>query len=105
MRVHITNLLPRLIRKAAQSPCRHKVVAVGFNSHGTVIAMRTNKFRFLHVGGGWHAEELLIYSTPKSLVRILIARVRGNRLLPIDACGRCSRLAARRGVIIERAIY
>lgn len=43
-----------------------------------------------------------MYSTPRSLSKILILRVgaRGD-LLPIEACEVCARQAAKRGIVIE----
>ena len=54
-------------------------------------------------GGGWHAEELVLYSSPKCLHTILIARV-SNRgyFLPIEACEKCLRLAAKKRVRIRQ---
>ena len=100
MQVH--HLHRRILRTAAHSPCRHKVVAVGYNARGVIINITYNRPRFYSVGGGWHAEELLIYQTSKALRSITIARVskRGN-LLPISPCVRCTKLATRRGITIK----
>jgi hypothetical protein len=52
-------------------------------------------------GAGIHAEERLLHMTPRILSRILVARVRGDRFLPIDPCRRCLKLADKFGVTIK----
>ncbi len=54
-------------------------------------------------GGGWHAEELVLYSSPKSLHTILLARVNNKGLLlPINPCKKCLRLANKKQVKIRQ---
>lgn len=105
-------ILSRAIRKAHSSTCRYKVVAVGLDYRNRVISIACNRQRHMPVvdstrthwhGSGHHAEEILLHNTPRSLSRILIARVNpsGTRLLPIHPCPKCARLARKFGVTIE----
>lgn len=101
MRAHISNLLPRMIRAALKvSSCSYRVVAVGFDRRLRIINIATNLPRL--ATRGWHAEERIIFSSPRSLSLIQIARVGSyGQLLPIDPCPHCAKLASRRGVRIE----
>lgn len=77
------------------------VVAVGVDYRNRIISLATNTPRFHNRGR--HAEERVIHNSPRSLVRILIARYgRRGDLLPIDPCEKCVRLADKFGVKIER---
>lgn len=101
MKLHRKHLLPRLLRKAADVPCRYAVVAVGIDYRGRVISISSNRQRFMRRGGGIHAEQAIIHSSPRSLRRIVIARVRRGKLLPIEPCEKCKRMAGKFGVSIE----
>lgn len=80
--------------------CRHSVVAVGLDHRSTIISIATNLPRLPN--RGFHAEERVIFSSPKSLKTILIARIsKAGLFLPIDACENCARLASKRGIRIE----
>jgi hypothetical protein len=101
LRSHISTLIPRMIRAGMRvTDCRFKVVAAGIDHNNRIISIATNKPRFAK--RGLHAEERVIYSSPKSLAKILILRVgaRGD-LLPIHACRLCQKQAEKRGIIIE----
>jgi hypothetical protein len=102
MRSHLSTLIPRMIRAGLRvHSCRYRVVAAGIDSNGQIISIRTNTPHLPNRGR--HAEERVIFSSPKSLERILILRVnvRGE-LLPIDPCLICQKLAENRGIQIER---
>ena len=96
-------IIEKAIKKASQSPCKIRVSALGFNKDGACVATSTNKPRFKHRGGGYHAEEILMSRAAKiGIVRILICRIgKGGDLLPIDPCSRCQELAIKTGVKIE----
>ena len=86
--------------------CSQCVVAAGLDSRGTIISIATNGPANISRGKrGSHAEEKVIFKSPKSLSRIVIIRVnkRGN-LMPIDPCETCEKLAKKRNIKIERAI-
>lgn len=89
--------------KAAKSHCRFKIAAVGFDATGNPLGIYHNKPRFYRTGGGYHAEELVMRNAPRNLKIIYILRVgaRGN-LLPIHPCSKCSAMADKLGVKIER---
>lgn len=96
------NLRERIRRKAASTPCKYPVVAVGRDYRGRYIGIAVNRPRFYRTGAGWHAEEVLIHRCPPSLSRILLARVGASGdFLPIEPCPRCRRLARKRGVVIQ----
>src|SRR4051794_17344753 len=100
MKAHVSTLEQRILRAASRVRLRYRVVAVGFDHRGRIIGLATNRPRLLH--RGWHAEETLIYRSPRSLCRVLIARLNNRgEFLPIDPCEVCSRLAQKRGVRIE----
>lgn len=105
MKSHSSHLTPRLIRAALRvTLCRYRVAAVGFDNRNRIIGIRTNSPRLST--RGWHAEEALIFTSPRSLRRIEIIRVgaRGE-LLPIDPCPHCLKIAQERGVQIVRHQY
>lgn len=102
MKAHLSTIKPRIVRKARSSPCRSKIVAVGIDHRGRIVGIKSNTRRFMSSGGGWHAEERVMFSSPLSLRRILIARVnKRGKFRPIDPCEKCARLAAKRGIVIE----
>jgi len=101
MRSHLSILIPRMIRAALKSPCRFRVVAVGLDHRNRLIDICTNTPRL--PSRGFHAEERLIHRNPRSLVSILILRVGvAGDLLPIDPCEKCSRMAGKRGIKIQK---
>lgn len=101
MRAHKRHILPRLIKAALRSTCRYRVAAVAFDHKDRIIGITVNTPRLS--SRGWHAEELTIFSMPRSLRRIEIVRVgvRGD-LLAIDPCAHCQKIASRRGIEIVR---
>lgn len=100
MRVHTSTLHERMRRAGARVTLRFRVVAVGVDRRGRFIAISTNSPLFAHRSR--HAEETLMHKAPRSLAKVLIARVgkRGN-WLPIDPCERCMAMASKRGIVIE----
>lgn len=78
----------------------YRVIAAGIDHKDRIISIATNLPRLR--SRGFHAEERVLMSSPRSLVKILILRInsRGQQL-PIDACSKCKRLASKRGVKIE----
>jgi hypothetical protein len=101
MKANYETLVCRMVRAGLRVNLRYRVVAVGFDYRGNIINLKTNTPRLQ--SQGFHAEERLMFSSPRSLARIMILRIgpRGN-LLPIDPCTRCMRLALKRGVTIEQ---
>lgn len=81
--------------------CRYHIVAVGIDHKDRIISPATNTPRLPN--RGMHAEERVIFSSPRSLDRIIIARIGARRnILPIDPCKQCEKLALKRGIKIER---
>lgn len=105
MNLNPDNLLDRIARKAAEVPCKFRVVAVGKDRRGRYIGIATNLPRFQRTGGGWHAEERLIFGSPPSLSVILLARIGASGdFLPIKPCPRCRRLAEKNNVKIREVL-
>ncbi len=101
MRAHISTLIPRMIRAGMKNhSCVFRVVAAGIDSRNRIISIATNRPRFQN--RGLHAEERIIYSSPRSLAKILILRIgaRGD-LLPIHPCRLCQKQASKRNIVIE----
>lgn len=102
MRVGHDKLLSRLTLKAATSDCKYRIAAAGIDHRGNIIAMATNRRRGFAAGAGIHAEQAVMYGSPRCLSRIVVVRVnRNGKLLPIHACEKCQRMARRFGVTIE----
>lgn len=100
MKAHPSTLLDRIVRAGLRVKCRFRVVAVGFDHRRRIIGIATNSFYL--PARGRHAEERLIHRCPKSLTRIVIARIGAQgMLLPIDPCERCRRAADKAGIRIE----
>lgn len=100
MKCHRSTLITRMIKLGVKVNLRYRVVAAGVDSKGNIISIKTNQPRLK--SQGFHAEERLMFSSPRSLVKIMILRIGANgELRPIDPCERCLRLATKRGVTIE----
>lgn len=98
----VRNVYDRLIKKALSSPCRFKVSSIGFDASGDVIALKTNLPRFMHKGGGIHAEMALMRQYGGVLKSIVIIRVGSNgNLLPITPCATCLAKAKELGIKIS----
>ena len=96
-----SNIKSRLLKKALQSHERHKVAAIGLSNKGTPIASAFNRSRFIHKGGGIHAEMAIMLMAPKCLKTIIIARVnKRGEFLPIDPCKACASKAKKLGIKI-----
>ena len=104
MRSHSSILISRMIRAGLRvEHCRYRVVAAGIDNRDRIISIATNTPRLR--SRGYHAEERIIYSSPRSLRCIVILRVnRKGELMPIDPCQNCYRIAASRGIKIEPII-
>lgn len=101
MKSHRTTIEERIIRASRRvTECRYRVVAVGVDGRNRIIGLKTNTPRLQL--RGYHAEERILFSSPPTLRRILLARVnvRGE-FLPIDPCAQCLRLAQKRNVLIQ----
>ncbi len=96
-----SELVERLKKKAAKSPCRYKISAIGIDHRGRVIASATNLPRFPRKGGGLHAEQRVIKNSPRSLSTIVLVRLGLlGEVRPIEPCARCKELAAKLGIKI-----
>lgn len=103
MKTHVSVLTSRMIKAAMRVEIRYRVVAAGVDNRNRIIGIATNRPRLQ--SRSYHAEEILMSRSPRSLVRILLARVNNRgELMPIDPCEVCSRLAKKRNVTIERLL-
>ena len=99
------SLIMRLKRKAANSPSRWRIAAIGFSRLGNVLGIVTNGFLQANIlpgkGQGNHAEEELIRRFGKKLASIIICRI-GNAgdIRPISPCDKCKALAAKYNIKI-----
>jgi cytidine deaminase len=76
--------------KAKQSICRFRVSAVGLDKRGRIVGCTSNRLRFLHKGGGVHAEIALIKKYGKQLKSIFICRInKSGELMNIHPCKNC----------------
>ena len=102
MKCNKAEAIARVVKKAGQSSCRFRVGAIGFDHRGKVIGVKYNSPRFHKRGGGQHAEQALMASSPKSLRTILIVRIgNGGALRPIHACNACQSKADELGITIR----
>ena len=98
--------LQRAIKKASQSPCNHQISAMGFDKHGTLIGISSNRRRFSRWNGGEHAEARLIRRYRSHLKTIVICRInKSGNLLPIDPCEACKSLAMKFGIKIKTLTF
>lgn len=97
------SLLERLRRKAAKSPARFRVAALGLNRAGVVVAVGFSRQRYNRAGGGWHAEDHIFrVARKRGVVEIIICRVgKSGVVRPIEPCRRCSHLADVLGITIR----
>jgi hypothetical protein len=94
-----------LIKKAKQialkSNCNYRISALGLNKKGELINSAFNKHRFMHNGGGIHAEMLLMKKSGPKLKTIIICRVnKSGNLLSISPCEVCATKAKELGIKI-----
>lgn len=83
-------------KKASQSPCNYRVVAIGLDYKGRFIGAKHNipRHNLSDRRCTYHAEELLMHKLPKGLRTIVIARLgKGGDFRPIDPCEHCLKLA------------
>jgi cytidine deaminase len=88
------NFLNRLWRYAHKSPCRYRIAAMAISHKGEIIAMATNKQRFMTTGGGIHAEiNVLRKCKAEGIAKLFLVRIgAGGAVRPIKPCQRCQKL-------------
>ena len=84
------NIVDRVKAKAIRSPSKYHIGVIGLNIRGEIIGTAFNSPRFNRIGGGNHAEMMLMRKCGRDLKTIILCRVgaRGN-ILPIDPCIVC----------------
>jgi hypothetical protein len=97
------NLINRIKRKAAKTDCRFQIAALGFNRKNQCVIAKFNWHRYMRKHGGLHAEASVMMEAKRlGIVRIVIGRIsRTGKLLPIEPCEKCQRLAQKLGIKIE----
>ncbi len=102
MKCNQSQIFERLYKKALESICRYRIAAIGIDYRGTPITIANNQPRNLYKGGGIHAEQRVMYKSPKSLKKIIIIRVGDSgEVRPIEPCDICAEKAAELGIKIE----
>lgn len=93
-------LTRRLWTVAQRSPCRYKVAAAAISFTNEVIAVVTNQRRFMHTGGGIHAEiNLLRKCKVEGVKKVVLMRVGASgSLRPIAPCKDCKKLLSKLGI-------
>jgi hypothetical protein len=94
------------IRKAKKTPCRYKIVALGFDRSGNYLG---NTYNIPQVGDiygkgrGRHAEVRLIKKyIKKGLSSIIIFRTNmAGKFLPIDCCIHCKKIINKLGLKVH----
>lgn len=96
-------LLRRIRKKAAQSSCKFRVAAYGFNRRGELVSKSANLPRFDRKGGGIHAEmRVMQEARQKGIATILICRIdRSGNFSPIKPCIACQKKADELGIKIH----
>jgi hypothetical protein len=98
-------VLNRAKRKAAQSPCRYQVCAIGFSKEGKTIAFGMNRPRFSRFSGGRHAEMVALEKGGTRIKSMIICRIGATgKLLPIHCCNACQRILNRHNIKVYTAI-
>ena len=98
--------LQLVIKKATQSPCNHRVSAIGFDKAGNLLGTSSNRKRFSRWHGGEHAEARLIRRYRSHLKTIVICRInKSGNLLPIHPCEACKSLANKFGIQIKTLTF
>lgn len=96
----------RLYKKAGQSPSQYRISCVALGKNGEVIGYTTNKFRKDRIkpvlGSGLHAEAFCLAKFGGADIRSIVIMRIGNdgKILPIDPCEHCQKMAAKMGVKI-----
>ena len=95
-------ILHLLHKKAMQSCSKFRISAIGLNGRGECVDKAFNKPRFLHKGGGIHAEMQIMRSArEKGIKTIFICRINNTgKFLPIQPCETCQRKADELGIRI-----
>ena len=107
--VSLDNLEEIIFKKAIRKfnhVCHKLIIAIGFDSKGKVICIKTNKPPLSNIrdtgyrpGAGRHAEEEVIkHCDQNKLVKILVVRVKFNIrgkliLVPMEPCSKCRKIA------------
>lgn len=100
-----------LLEKAAHSSCTYKISAVAFDAKGDVLGHATNshsrnwnvvsKYGRGRAGTAQHAERVLLGRYRDLVKTIIICRIgRTGKILPIDPCPVCVKVAAKYGAKI-----
>lgn len=93
------SLLSLAIKKSQQSYCKFRVSAIGLDKRGNVIATAVNRPRLDKLGGGTHAEIIVLQKGGPRVRSILICRT-GNsgEIRPIACCASCKKVLDKKGI-------
>lgn len=93
--------IARAIKKAAQSPINYRICAIGLNSKGEVLGYAHNTMQANNVKERQlHAERHIMLKHP-SVKTIVIVRIgHSGKILPIEPCEICAKMASKNKVKI-----
>jgi cytidine deaminase len=95
--------------KASKSPSKFKISAIAFDAKGDILGHTTNSYNsdlcwdlnLGRKGTGRHAERILIARYGRLIKTILICRIsKTGKLLPIEPCAVCQKVANKYGIEI-----
>lgn len=92
-------------KKAANSSCRYRVLAIGLSRKGDLVGCATNYPRYTDEGGSVHAEINLLRKFGPKIRKIILLRVgaKGD-LLPIHPCETCAKVLEKEGIKVETVL-
>ena len=96
------DIIPRLTKKAAQSPCNFFIAAAAFTKKGNllgVVSNNHNNFFATKRGQGKHAEAQLVKRFGSKIDTIYLIRIgRDMSRLPIHPCETCQKMVNKMGI-------
>ena len=97
-------IMPRIMKKATQSPNNFFVAAAAFSKKGNLLGVRSNShnnYMAIRRGMSKHAEASLISEFGRKIDTIYLVRIgRDFSRLPIHPCENCQKIADKFGIKI-----
>lgn len=96
------DIMPRIMKKASQSPNNFFVAAAAFSKRGNLLGVKSNShnnFIATRKGASKHAESQLIMEFGRRIHTIYLVRIgRDFSRLPIHPCKNCQKLIDKYGI-------
>ena len=97
-------IMPRIMKKATQSPNNFSVAAAAFSKKGNLLGVKSNShYNYIAIrrGGSKHAEASLIAEFGRKIDTIYLVRIgKDFSRLPIHPCENCQKIANKFGIKI-----